>query len=50
MTELKADGGSRGGDNDSTGKSGKSLYLTVPVGTSINDIEFDKVGEEKLLC
>ena len=50
ITGLKAEDGARGGDNDSTGKSGKNLYLTVPVGTSINEIEFDKVGEEKLIC
>ncbi len=50
IVELKAEDGTRGGDNDATGKSGKNLYLTVPVGTSINDIEFDKVGEEKLIC
>lgn len=50
ITELKAEDGTRGGDNDSTGKRGKNLYLTVPVGTSINDIEFDTVGVEKLIC
>src|SRR3989344_5079421 len=50
IAELKAEDGSPGGDNDATGKSGKNLYLTVPVGTSINDIEFDKVGGEKLIC
>ncbi len=50
IKEVKAEDGSRGGDNDATGKSGKNLYLTVPVGSAINEIEFETVGIEKLIC
>lgn len=40
---YKADDGERGGGQNCTGKSGKDLYLRVPVGTMIYDDDTDEL-------
>lgn len=56
VINIKAEDGARGGDNDSTGKSGRDLDFLVPVGTTILDtetgatIEMDKLDERVLVC
>lgn len=50
VVEVKAEDGQPGGHNDATGKSGKDIEITIPVGTSINDLNFDTLGMRVLLC
>lgn len=50
VTQIKAGDGEPGGANNSTGKSGKDIEITVPVGTSVNDLELDNLGQRVLLC
>lgn len=50
VTQIKAGDGEPGGANNSTGKSGKDIEITVPVGTSVNDLELDNPGQRVLLC
>lgn len=53
---IKAENGKNGGRSRSTGKSGKSVYLEVPLGTVAKDVETGETmfeitedGEEKIL-
>ncbi len=46
VTQIKAEDGGRGGDNDSTGKSGADVDIKFPVGTSIVDTETKRVVVE----
>lgn len=56
VTQIKAEDGGRGGDNDSTGKSGTDIDIKFPIGTSIVDtetnrvIELDNLEQRVLLC
>src|SRR3989344_4446774 len=56
IVEIKAKDGERGGDNDSTGKSGADIDIQIPIGTSIVDtethniVELDNLEQRILLC
>ena len=50
VTQIKAGDGEPGGANNSTGKSGKDIEITVPIGTSVNDLELDHLDQRVLLC
>lgn len=50
IVKIKAPDGEPGGDNDQTGKSGLDIEIEVPIGTSINNIEIDKLGQRVLIC
>ncbi len=45
VTQIKAEDGGRGGDNDSTGKSGADIDIKLPVGTNIVNTETKAVVE-----
>ena len=56
IRKIKAEDGDPGGDNNSTGKSGTSIDIQLPVGTSIVDtetkrvIDLDNPKQRMLLC
>ncbi len=54
---FKADDGKRGGGKNQTGRSGQDLYLKVPPGTIVFDVESDTIigdmvehGQELVVC
>lgn len=56
ITEIKAEDGKRGGDNNATGKSGGDIDIQLPMGTAIVDtetnriVELDNLEQRIMLC